>query len=461
MEGRSPTYRRQCTYAVLHSASSQASRRRGGSFGHRGAGQLTRQRPRLISRLYYAAARLRDLARPSHTTPEPDTASQRLGHTEVERPIGRLVWVHSQKAAEAGAIVALTQELARLRGEPVYGLLTSGNPTPPPDAVREATIHQLVPGETAGSVTRFLDHWSPDAGVILGSPDRPNLIVDAAARGIHLFLAGSERGQLAKEGRLGHLAVSLLENFQTILLPSAGEAQAFHNKNFPPDKLLVTGPLADTALALPCNDDEHDLLRLKLSGRPVWLAAFATMPEIEKLEKAQRHTIRAAHRLLCVLVPRSTEEAPRIVEFLEAKGWRTALRSSDPSPDETVQVYIVDTHSEMGLWYRLAPITYLGGTLDVDSRAADPYEPAALGSAIIHGPHTSAASERFERLKSAGASIAVGDTDELCETLFKLQSPERAAALAHAGWSVTSESANAVEKLAELIDAAIDTSEVL
>ncbi len=369
------------------------------------------------------------------------------------------MWMHATDGADAGSIAALTQELARLRGEPVYGLVTSADVAPLPPAVSDIAIHQLAPGETAGSVTRFLDHWKPDVGVILGPPDRPLLFADAHARGIPMYLASPRRGELAPGGRVPLLAASLLDHFEAFLLPSAAEAQAFHGAAVDPGRTHVTGPLSDTALALPCSEDALSKLKEQLGSRPIWLASRVTLDELDAVEAAQRRTIRAAHRLLVVIIPRVLEDGPDIAGALETQGWSTAVRSRGEPPSETVQVYIADAGDEMGLWYRLAPITFLGGTLSDEVEPADPFEPAALGSAIVHGPVTGAAMVRFDRLSAADASVQISDGDALGDAIFRLLSPDKAAVLAHAGWGLTSESAHVVERLAEMIDIRLDQVE--
>ena len=365
--------------------------------------------------------------------------------------------MHAQNAADTGAVAALCQEFARLRGEPVSGLVTSIENAA---ATAPAAIHQLAPGETSGSVARFLNHWRPDAAVLIGPPDRPVLVTEAAARGIPLFLASSYRGQVAPGGRLSLLSASLLEHFNRFLASSAAEAQAIYGGNVAQESVLVTGPLSDTALALPCNQAELDDIGKMLAGRPIWLAAHVTPSEIAYVEAAQRRTIRAAHRLLLIVVPRIPDDGQDLATALESQGWRTALRSKGEEPDENIQVYVADTEEEMGLWYRLAPITFMGGTLDKDAEASDPFEPASLGSAVVHGPSIGNNSHRFARLRKANATAELTSPDELGDMIFNLLAPDKAAMLAHAGWSLTSESAHVVEKLAELIDAEVDAGEV-
>lgn len=367
-----------------------------------------------------------------------------------------MIWLHAKRASDAGPALALAQEVSRLRGEPVHCLVTTDTDQRLVPSLEGAVIHQLAPGETPGSIQRFFDHWTPDLGIEMGVTDRSRLFNAAAERELPLFHVSASRDVA------GRKYPDYLANFRATLAVSASESQAVAKQFHHSDMIVeITGPLCDTINALACNEAECDTLAQLLGGRPVWLAAQVVAGEIEMMESAHRRAFRAAHRLLLILVPADLEAAEEIRKFFEGQGWRTALRSEGGEPDPDVQVYIADTEDELGMWYRLAPTSFVGGTLIGGDAAADPFDPAALGSAVLHGPVLGPAPARFERLRGAGASIAIKTADALGETVLKLLSPDKAAILAQAGWAVTTESAHVVERLAELIDLALDDREDL
>lgn len=326
-------------------------------------------------------------------------------------------------------------------------------------AVAAEAIHQLVPGETAGSVDRFLDYWKPDAGVFLGVPDRPNLIHAARAMGMPLYLAAPDRATLAGRRKLSYLAASLLQQFNACLAASAADAEVLHRHLDDNVTVEVTGPLLDTTFAVPCSETERDATAKALKGRPVWLAVDVTEAECEAIEAAHRRAFRFAHRLLLVILPRDPALGPALAARLEDAGWAVGLGSTGFHAPDTVQVHVADGDGAHGLWYRLAPITFVGGTLDPDAVPSDPYAPAALGSAVLHGPNMGVAPYRFQRLGKAEATIRVDGAEALGSAVQTLLAPDKAAAMAQAGWQVTTESAHVVERLAELINTVIDERE--
>ena len=89
----------------------------------------------------------------------------------------------------------------------------------------------------------------------------------------------------------------------------------------------------------------------------------------------------------------------------------------------------------MGLWYRIAAVTFIGGSL-ADVGGHNPFEPALLGCAILHGPHVRNFIDAYRRLAIADAAVLVRSEDELSEALVATMAPDRAAAMAAAAWEV-------------------------
>lgn len=359
----------------------------------------------------------------------------------------------TDNAAIAGPAPVIAESLAQLIEDDVQLLVSAENFEQCPTTLAKHTHRAAIPAETPSEVAAFLNHWSPDFCVVIGRPNTPQLLQAAAQRGIALYHASP-----ARSGGGQARFPTYLQYFDTCLAASATEAEAMRQQFRGKDlSIEIVGPLSDTVLPPPCNDAECDQLANLLGGRPVWLAALVSGDELEMVERAHRKAFRSAHRLLLILAPGDPAEAPKIAQRLEERGWRVGLRSRGDEPDTEIQIYIADTTGEMGLWYRLAPSTFVGGTFLPATLPADPFEPASLGSAVLHGPHTGKAPARFERLGSQGASILVSNAEELGEAVITLLSPDKAASLAQAGWSTTTESAHVVERLADLMLDVVET----
>ncbi len=355
----------------------------------------------------------------------------------------------TETAAEAGPAPALAQALAQRIERPVHVLVTPVDETPLVPSVEADVIHQFAPGDTDGTVVRFLDHWQPDFGVVIGQPARANLLAKASARDVSLFHATSRRAGYGSPHRFPHY----FSLFDTCFAASASETNQLRSHlRDQKARVETTGPMSDTVYALPCNETDCDELAKLLGGRPVWLASEVGGIEIGIVEAAHRKAFRSAHKLLLILVPRAGQDAVEIVKRLEKLGWRVAQRSEQQEPDSDTQIYIADTEDELGLWYRLAPASFIGGTLQTSGEPTDPFAPAALGSAVLRGPYHGRNPARFQALEAQGASLRVTNAEDLGEAVITLLAPDKAASLAQAGWTVTTESAHVVERLAEVME---------
>ena len=109
----------------------------------------------------------------------------------------------------------------------------------------------------------------------------------------------------------------------------------------------------------------------------------------------------------------------------------------------------------MGLWYRIASVSFVGGSL-VDVGGHNPFEPALLGSAILHGPHVRNFIDGYRRLAQADAAVLVRSEAELAEALVATMAPDRAAEMAAAAWEAVSEGAEVTDAVLAAIGDALD-----
>jgi 3-deoxy-D-manno-octulosonic-acid transferase len=116
--------------------------------------------------------------------------------------------------------------------------------------------------------------------------------------------------------------------------------------------------------------------------------------------------------LLTILVPRHPDRGPSIAAEVAAAGLTAALRSRDQLPRADTDVYIADTVGELGLFYRLAPIVFMGGSL-IPHGGQNPIEPAKFGAAILHGPHVSNFADIYAALDRAKGAELVPNADRL------------------------------------------------
>ncbi len=385
---------------------------------------------------------------------DPARVNERLGQTTLKRPAGVLVWFHAASVGESLSILELIKRLVDLRPD-INVMITTGTVTSAKmmaGRLPEEVIHQYVPVDERRSIRAFLSHWQPDLAVWTESELWPALMHETHAAGVPMLLINARISKATNNGWrwFPGIAKSLLQRFDFVLAQDTQSARFLRRLGMPRDRIEVTGTLKEGSAALPCDEGERATIAAKLAGRQVWLAASTHPGEEDMVAAAQRQASRATQRLLLIIAPRHPERGPEIAEKLLADGWRIAVRSKGELPDQNTQIFLADTLGEMGLWYRIAPVSFLGGSL-VEVGGHNPFEPAALGSAIIHGPHVFKVADIYKRLTDVHATVEVKSSEELAKAVGRVLSPDKAAAMAHAAWEVSSSGAEVTDRALELL----------
>jgi len=406
-----------------------------------------------LAALNAPTARRRVLAEIARGAAGSERLAERLGQASQVRPKGPLVWLHAASLAQEVAIWDLIRHLGTVL--PDAGFLLTSDTAPQRTDLPPRCQHQFVPYEAGGSVASFLDHWRPAAGLWAGNGLRPALIHAAVDCGVPMTLidAGAEP---IGPGGWPRLVGATLRIFDRVLAVDERAAETLRDAGAEAAAIEIAGPLQQEVPTPLFSQRERNALAAALKARPIWLAALVTPAEEDAVIMAQRLAQRLAHRLLLVLVPDDAARGPELARRLGEAGLSVALRSVEGEPDATTEVLVADSDGELGLWYRLAPVTFLGGTLDLaGSGGRSPLEPAALGSAVLHGPGTGPHAATYARFTQAAAARLVTSGSELGEALSDLLSPDRAAAMAHSAWRVSTLGAGVFERIAELIAGAL------
>lgn len=379
---------------------------------------------------------------------------ERRGVASLPRPPGRLVWLHAASVGEAQSSLSLIARF--LDGDPdLHVLLTTGTVTSAclmAQRLPSRALHQFAPVDRLPWVRRFLDHWRPDLALWMESELWPNLITETRRRGIPSILVNARMSPktYARWRRLSGTARTLLGGFALCLAQTAEQAERLRRLGAAQVKFL--GNLKFSAAALPADSGEVDRLRGQIGERPLWLAA-STHPGEEAMAGAV-HRALAPRRpgLLTVVVPRHPDRGVAVGAALAAMGLQVNRRSGNRPIAAADAIYLADTLGELGLFYRLAGIAFIGGSMATHG-GHNPLEAAQLGCAVIHGPDMANFAAVAQDLAAAGGAVAVRDTAELEAAVARFLDDDAARRqCVGAGAAVAAENADAVERIyAEIV----------
>lgn len=380
------------------------------------------------------------------------------GGAARNRPEGELVWCQATTPTHVEVALQLADRLSQARPD-LHLLLTAEEALLAGGRRAEGVIQQPLPADSNGAAEEFLDRWAPDLCVWTGGDLRPTLIGQAYRRGIPLFLVDADETRLWRPGWrfLPDATRSALRRFDRILARTAStEAFLRRRQGLREARITVTGELREESRPMPCNESDYEELSGLLRGRPIWLAAHLQPEEIELVLQANGAIARLSHRALVIVVPDRPEQSAPFRAALEASGLRFIAWSEGGLPDEATQAILADTPGELGLWYRVAPICFMGNSLCTGMTGSDPNEPAAHGSAILYGPNVRNYLAAYSRFAEAGGARIVRDAETLAAAVQQLVPADQSAAMAHAAWDVATQSAEVMDMIVATILDSLD-----
>jgi 3-deoxy-D-manno-octulosonic-acid transferase len=352
---------------------------------------------------------------------EPARRAERYGEASMPRPSGFLVWFHAASVGEANAVLPVIDAIAAEHPE-IGLLLTTGTVTSAKLArarLPKGAVHQYVPLDNQDYVRRFLEHWRPDLAVFVESEIWPNLVLETNALNIPLVLVNgrmSFRSFRRWRNRPG-LSRPLFSAFGLVLAQNERFAQRFTALGAA--RAVPVGNLKIDAPPPPVDLAGHKKLSAALAGRSVWLAA-STHPGEDDIAAVAHLAMKGARPdLLTIIVPRHPDRGPFIARLLTNSNLKVALRSEGKLPDASTDIYIADTIGELGLFYNLVPVAFIGGSL-VPHGGQNPMEAIKLGAAVVTGPHWRNFADAYEELLASGGCAQVSEANDLATAVLLL-----------------------------------------
>lgn len=345
-------------------------------------------------------------------------ARARFGLSPAPEVRGR-IWLH---AASNGELAAARPVIDRLIAEGRHLLITVN--TDSALALGQGwgltnTQLRLAPVDLAGPTRRVIRRWSITAHITLESDLWPQRVLRTP--GPVLVLGGRLTERSAKGwARFAPMVRRVLGRVRYLSAQDAASAERFVTLGL--DRSAV-GPVVDLkALYAPTGDAPDAALRGMFARQDTWLAASTHEGDEERLLEAHKTALERRPSLKLILAPRHPKRADALAGLIDAAGLTHARRSAGDDP-ANADVYLVDTFGEMHLWYALAGVVFVAGSW-TDRGGHTPYEPAAFGCAILHGPDTGNFRAAYERLAAQKAARCVETGAALAEALVALSSAD-------------------------------------
>lgn len=341
------------------------------------------------------------------------------------RPV---IWIHAVSVGEVVAIQPLVRELlTRLPGH----ALVMSTVTPTGFAVASKLLEGrgtpiYAPLDFRLTVRRALAAIRPSILLLVESELWPNLIRLTKQQGIPIaVINGRISARAFRRYRLIRAWMrSILADVDLLLMQTELDAARLLALGAVASRVKVLGSLKWDAslLARPAREATMKLAeRLRVGGdQPVIVAGSTHRGEEDTVLDAFQRLHEQMPSVKLILAPRHPERAGEVEELARQRGVTAILRAStlDQAPPAW-DVALVDTMGQLPLYYALASVVFVGGSL-IPHGGQNPLEAASLGKPIVFGPSMENFAEITHQLRVHQAACQVADRAQLTPTLQRL-----------------------------------------
>ncbi len=347
--------------------------------------------------------------------------NERIGRPRLKRPEGKLVWLHGASVGESVSMLPLIQRILETYPD-AHVIVTTGTVTSADvmnKRLPERAFHQFIPIDNPIFTTRFVKYWHPDVALWFESEFWPAMLSSIRRKNIPLILINGRISNktFKRWQQFDFISKELLSCFTLCLGQS--EEDAYRLRVLGARESLCLGNLKYAGLPLPIDQKAKTEMQRQIGSRPVWLASSTHDDEEVRIAKVHKRLAEKIPGLLTIISPRHPQRGEEINRKISELGLTAALRSNEQPVTETTDIYIADTIGEMGLWYDLANIVFIGGSL-IPHGGQNFIEPSRVRDAVIVGPYMHNFTDAINRAKKADAVMQISDTAELEELVLQL-----------------------------------------
>ena len=370
---------------------------------------------------------------------DPSRVIERFGIASSPRPNGTLVWLHAVGVGEVLTIPAVIKAMLELNPDLSFLITsTARNAARALDAnMPPKTVHQFVPLDAVPLIDRFLDHWSPDLSIWVEQEVFPNLIWQTQARNIPLALVNSRMGNqsFVSKFRFKRSFFTIYNFFSFIDAQDESTGENLRRLGVDPSKISITPTLKAGADSLSDWPEIREIWARKLVDKTPWCAASLHLEEANEILSAQVKILESDSKRTLILVPRNPNEGDAFVAKCKTMELSSHLLSSDSAVNAKIDVLIADTMGQLGVWYRMCDVAFIGGSL-CDVEGHNPYEASNLSCAVLHGPRVANFAKSYADYHANSAAVEVRNSSDLSHAILEghhSSSSEKASEIIAAG----------------------------
>lgn len=347
--------------------------------------------------------------------------SERFGKTTIKRPDGDIIWIHAASNGEALSALPLIGYFQSIDNPPHILMTTmtvTGADLITKRVAPENFTHQFIPYDHPSWVSTFHDYWKPVMALWIESELWPNHLSELKRRNIPSVLLNARLSDrsVKRWAKAKKWFQNMMSCFDIVLAQTERDQNNLQSLGI--QNVSVKGNLKDLSPALPFDPHAADDIRAVIETRPCILFASTHSPEETIARDIHIALKKDIPNLLSIIVPRHPKRGEDIGNMMNKDDLTIARRSLKMSPRMDTDIYIADTLGEMGLFYHLCHVVFVGNSMGTKPGGGhNLLEPAWHQCAITSGDDVHNFSTQVKDLTDKNACIIVSDINELKDNL--------------------------------------------
>ena len=341
----------------------------------------------------------------------PERINERYGKNTHERKKGKLIWIHAASIGEYQSIIPVVDKLKKDQSIDQI-LITTGTVTSAQvinKRIKGKVIHQFIPFDVPVYANRFLNYWKPSLAVFVESEIWPNFIHILNKKDIpQIIINGRMTIKSFKKWSLfNSSSKDLFSKFSSCSTQNTDSTLFYEKLGI--KKTNYTGNLKFALSPDPTDTEKYNELKVLTGDRKIFLAASTHPGEEEIISRVTLKLKKTCKDLLTIVVPRHPKRN-NIINRNIIKN--TAIRSMGNKIKRNTDIYLADTIGELNIFYKLADIIFIGGSL-VMHGGQNPIEAVYHGKRVYHGKYVENFSDVYMTLDLMKLSQIVNNERQL------------------------------------------------
>ncbi|KAJ6644999.1 putative aspartate/prephenate aminotransferase, partial [Pseudolycoriella hygida] len=331
-----------------------------------------------------------------------------------------LIWLHAASMGESLIAITLVENISDLwlksgRQLSLKFLVTSGTVSSSSmlqQKLPSTAIHQFIPIDNIMFVKKFFKNWRPNLGIFIESELWPALLSEGKKH-CKLLLVNARLSDKSFKSwqKMSCLFRSIVNNFSQIITQSITDFQKFTHLGVK-SNIINLGNIKFANKQLLVNEAKLDILGTHLGDKKIIVFASTHFEDEQILFNIIKPIKQQYPDCYFILIPRHPERKNDICAMCRKHELSYSVRSQNSNvPLITDDLYIVDTFGELGLFFSLAYITFVGGSFKQGGHNI--VEPAYFSNYIIFGPDMSNFADMAKNMIDQKAGVQIHNQTEL------------------------------------------------